>query len=312
MDFRHISVLAEEAVAGLNVRPDGIYVDCTLGGAGHAKKIAEGLSESGRLIGIDQDPAAIAAGGERLRGCRARVDLARSNFCRLADILTELQVEKVDGVLFDLGVSSYQLDTAGRGFSYMQDAPLDMRMDPDNRLSAYEVVNEYSPEELARIFREYGEERWGKRVALFIDEARKKQPIVTTGELNAIIAKAIPRAVRREKSGHPSKRIFQAIRIEVNQELTILASTFREAVSRLNPGGRIAIITFHSLEDRLAKETLKDLARGCICSPHLPVCVCHHRPEVKLLGKPILPTVEELERNPRAKSAKLRLAEKIV
>ncbi len=310
-EFHHISVMPEETIGGLVTSRDGIYVDCTLGGAGHASRIVKMLSPAGRLIGIDQDAAAIAASRERLADARCRVDIVPGNFRRLDEMLAELSVDLVDGVLFDLGVSSPQIDDAARGFSYMQDAPLDMRMDEGAARSAYDVVNTYSEESLARIFHDYGEERWGKRIAAFIVDARKKGPLRTTGELVDIICRAIPKAVRRSAGGHPAKRVFQAIRIEVNDELAILENAFRSAVRHLKPGGRLAVITFHSLEDRIAKNTLRLMAKGCICPPELPVCVCHHQPEIRLLGKVILPGAEETTHNPRARSAKLRLAEKL-
>lgn len=289
MEFHHISVMPEETVSGLVTSRDGIYVDCTLGGAGHSRLIADMLTAEGRLVGIDQDTAAIETARERLADCRCRVDI----------------------VLFDLGVSSHQLDTADRGFSYMQDAPLDMRMNQQAEFSAYDVVNGYDADELNRIFREYGEERWSKRIAEFIVAARREKPVETTGELVDIIKRAVPAAVRNAKGGHPAKRIFQAVRIEVNNELGILENSFRAAVSHLKPGGRIAIITFHSLEDRIAKNVLKEMARGCICPPRLPVCTCGHKPEVKLLVKGTAASRDELERNSRSKSAKLRIAEKL-
>ena len=311
MDFHHVSVMLEEAVGGLVTDPAGTYVDCTLGGAGHSRRITELLAPEGRLIGLDQDEAAIAAARERLAGAGCRVDIVHTNFRNLEGVLQELGVAEVTGVLFDLGVSSPQLDNPERGFSYMQDAPLDMRMNPEVGFSAYDVVNTYSEDELDRIFHDYGEERWGRRIAQFIVQARAEKEIKTTGELVDIISRAVPKAVRREMNGHPAKRIFQAIRIEVNDELGILAGAFRTAVKFLAPGGRLAIITFHSLEDRIAKQTLKELARGCICPPELPVCMCHHQPEIKLLGRPRTAGREELAANPRAKSAKLRIAEKI-
>ena len=239
------------------------------------------------------------------------MDIVHDNFRNLTDILQAQGAATVDGVLFDLGVSSHQLDTAERGFSYMQDAPLDMRMDPEKAFSAYDVVNSYEEAELSRIFKEYGEERWAKRIAKFIVAARREKPVETTGELVDLIKKAVPAAVRNAAGGHPAKRVFQAIRIEVNDELGILQQAFRTAVAHLKPGGRIAIITFHSLEDRIAKQTLKQMAQGCICPPHLPVCICHHKPEIRLLGKPLAATPEELEMNSRSKSAKLRIAEKL-
>ncbi len=311
MDFHHVSVMLEEAVGGLVTDPVGTYVDCTLGGAGHSRRITELLAPEGRLVGLDQDEAAIAAARERLAGAGCRVDIVHTNFRNLEGVLQELGVAEVTGVLFDLGVSSPQIDNPERGFSYMQDALLDMRMNPEAGFSAYDVVNTYSEDELDRIFHDYGEERWGRRIAQFIVQARAEKEIKTTGELVDIISRAVPKAVRREMNGHPAKRIFQAIRIEVNDELGILAGAFRTAVKFLVPGGRLAIITFHSLEDRIAKQTLKELARGCICPPELPVCMCHHQPEIKLLGRPRTAGREELAANPRAKSAKLRIAEKI-
>ncbi len=309
-EFRHVSVMPKETVEGLLSTTAGVYVDCTLGGAGHSLRIASRLSPEGWLIGIDQDAAAIAAAGERLKDVSCRVSIVHDNFRNLGAILGELGVNAIDGVLFDLGVSSYQIDTAERGFSYMHDAPLDMRMDERQKLTAYDIVNSYSEEELARIFHDYGEERWGKRIAAFIVDMRKENPVRTTAELVDIICRAVPKAVRRAAGGHPAKRIFQAIRIEANDELTILEDSIRTAVRFLRPGGRIAIITFHSLEDRIAKNTLRELARGCICPPDIPVCVCGHRPEIRLLGKAKEPAADEVKGNPRAKSAKLRLAEK--
>lgn len=311
MEFHHISVMLEETVRGLVTNKEGTYVDCTLGGAGHSHRIAEMLTPAGRIIGIDQDEAAIEAAKKRLSDVKCRVDIVHSNFSQLEAILKTEAAELVDGIVFDLGVSSHQIDTAERGFSYMQDAPLDMRMNPEADFSAYDVVNTYSVTELNRIFHDYGEERWSKRIAEFIVKEREIKPVATTGELVDIICKAVPKAVRQAAGGHPAKRIFQAVRIEVNDELGILENAFRTAVKHLKPGGRIAIITFHSLEDRIAKQTLKQLARGCICPPELPVCVCHHEPEIKILGKPIKASIEELDNNSRSRSAKLRIAEKL-
>ncbi|WP_455630579.1 16S rRNA (cytosine(1402)-N(4))-methyltransferase RsmH [Megamonas sp.] len=311
MEFEHVSVLPQEVIAGLNIKPDGTYVDCTLGGAGHASRIAEKLNENGHLIGIDQDDDAIEAASSRLKPYKCKIDIVHSNFKNLEQVLKDLQIEFVDGFLFDLGVSSYQLDEADRGFSYMHDAPLDMRMDKTGRFSAYDVVNGYDEEKLNYIFKTYGEERWSKRIAQFIVEYRRENPIETTGQLVDIIRRAIPAAVRKKATGHPAKRIFQAIRIEVNNELGILEDTFRTAVSHLNSGGRIAVITFHSLEDRITKNVFKEMARGCICPPQLPVCVCHHKAQIKLCGKAIKPSNEEMEENSRSKSAKLRIAEKL-
>ena len=311
MEFHHVSVLPKETIDGLVTDPDGIYVDCTLGGAGHSKLIAGLLSPEGRLIGIDQDAAAIEAATARLQGVACRVSIVHDNFSHLDKILEAEKASAVDGILFDLGVSSHQLDTAERGFSYMQDAPLDMRMNPEADFSAYDVVNNYTVEELTRIFKDYGEERWAKRIAEFIVEQRTETEIKTTGELVEIIKKAIPSAVRHAAGGHPAKRVFQAIRIEVNNELGILEETFKTAVAHLKPGGRIAIITFHSLEDRIAKNVLKEMTRGCICPPQLPVCVCNHKPEIRIIVKAVTAGEAELKDNSRAKSAKLRIAEKL-
>ena len=311
MEFEHVSVLPQEVIAGLNIKPDGTYVDCTLGGAGHASRIAEKLNENGHLIGIDQDDDAIEVASSRLKPYKCKIDIVHSNFKNLEQVLKDLQIEFVDGFLFDLGVSSYQLDEGDRGFSYMHDAPLDMRMDKAGKFSAYDVVNGYDEEKLNYIFKTYGEERWSKRIAQFIVEYRRENPIETTGQLVDIIRRAIPAAVRKKATGHPAKRIFQAIRIEVNNELGILEDTFRTAVSHLNSGGRIAVITFHSLEDRKTKNVFKEMARGCICPPQLPVCVCHHKAQIKLCGKAIKPSNEEMEENSRSKSAKLRIAEKL-
>ena len=309
-EFHHVSVLLEKTVQAVMQDPAGIYVDCTLGGAGHAKYLADQLNAQGHFIGIDQDPAALAAGRERLSGVQCKVDLIHSNFSRLGDVLAELGVAQVNGIVFDLGVSSHQLDVAERGFSYQQDAPLDMRMNPQQARSAYDVVNTYEEAELARIIKEFGEDRWAKRIAAFIATARQTAPIETTGQLVDIIKRAIPAAARRE-GPHPAKRTFQAIRIEVNQELEILQAAFQAAIEHLLPGGRLAIITFHSLEDRAAKQALAAAAKGCICPPKFPVCMCGQQPQVRLLGKPVVPSEHELEKNPRARSAKLRIAEKL-
>ena len=289
----------------------GTYVDCTLGGGGHSSLIAELLTPHGRLIGIDQDREAVEAATLRLKSAKCGIRIVHDNFRNLERILSDCGVQEVDGVLFDLGVSSHQIDVPERGFSYMQDAPLDMRMNPEADFSAYDVVNTYEEKELCRIFHEYGEERWSKRIAAFIAQARRDKPIATTGELVDVICRAVPKAVRQAAGGHPAKRIFQAIRIEVNDELSILADAFRTAVRYLKPGGRLAIITFHSLEDRIAKQTLREMAQGCICPPELPVCMCNHRPEIRLLGKALQAGKREIEENSRAKSAKLRLAEKL-
>lgn len=310
MEFQHVSVLLEETVTAVLTDPDGIYVDCTLGGAGHSHALGERLSEKGLLIGFDQDEVALEVAKKRLSDLPCRVTTIPSNFRYLKKELAERGIDAVNGIIFDLGVSSYQLDTAERGFSYMNDGPLDMRMDQHNPLSAEVVVNDYDAEELVRIIREYGEERWAKRIVEFIVDARQEERITTTGQLVSIIKKAIP-AKARQDGPHPAKRTFQAIRIEVNQELSILHDTFVDAAELLTPGGRMGVITFHSLEDRITKQTFKELSTGCICPPELPVCVCHHVATVKARNKAIEPSVEEIERNPRSRSAKLRVAEKL-
>ncbi|WP_434132848.1 16S rRNA (cytosine(1402)-N(4))-methyltransferase RsmH [Sporomusa sphaeroides] len=309
-DFEHTSVLLKESVDGIFSNPRGIYVDCTLGGGGHSACLAAQLAPTGWLIGIDQDPSAVEAGKQRLSGAACRISIVQDNFRNLGSVLEHLETGLVDGILFDLGVSSHQLDVAERGFSYMQDAPLDMRMNPNADFSAYEVVNSYSEQNLAAVIADYGEERWAKRIAQFIVENRAKSSIETTGQLVEVIKKAIP-AGARQGGPHPAKRTFQAIRIEVNNELGILRETFITAVDRLKPGGRIGIITFHSLEDRIAKQTLQELAKNCVCPPKMPICICNTKAKVKVQGKPILPSSTELEYNPRARSAKLRLAEKL-
>lgn len=310
MDFEHTSVLLAETIDALITDPAGIYVDCTLGGGGHSAAVAARLASAGWLVGLDQDPAAIRAAQTRLVNAPCRVSVVHSNFNRLPAVLDSLDIPQVDGILFDLGVSSHQLDVAERGFSYMNDGPLDMRMNPADALTAYDVVNTYSEQRLAAIIAEYGEERWAKRIASFLVAARNIHPLGSTLQLVETIKKAIPAAARRE-GPHPAKRTFQAIRIEVNAELGILRSSIENAVQRLKPGGRICIITFHSLEDRIAKQTLQELAKGCKCPRDLPVCVCNNVPSVKLLGKPVAPSPVELADNPRARSAKLRVAEKV-
>ena len=310
MEFQHVSVLLEETVTAVLTDPDGIYVDCTLGGAGHSHALGERLSEKGLLIGFDQDEVALEVAKKRLSDLPCRVMTIPSNFRYLKKELAERGIDAVNGIIFDLGVSSYQLDTAERGFSYMNDGPLDMRMDQHNPLSAEVVVNDYDAEELVRIIKEYGEERWAKRIVEFIVDARQEERITTTGQLVSIIKKAIP-AKARQDGPHPAKRTFQAIRIEVNQALSILHDTFVDAAELLTPGGRMGVITFHSLEDRITKQTFKELSTGCICPPELPVCVCHHVATVKARNKAIEPSVEEIERNPRSRSAKLRVAEKL-
>jgi 16S rRNA (cytosine1402-N4)-methyltransferase len=310
MEFHHVSVLLEESIAALINQPDGIYVDGTLGGSGHASHIIQKINQAGRFIGIDQDFAAIQTGRERLSGALCRVDLVHDNFINLGSILDSLEIPAVNGILLDLGVSSHQLDVAERGFSYMQDAPLDMRMNPEAAFSAYDVVNDYEEKRLAEIIFAYGEERWAKRIAKFIAEARRINSIKTTGELVDIIKKAIPSGARRD-GPHPAKRTFQAIRIEVNNELGVLKDVLAAAVERLKPGGRLCVITFHSLEDRIVKQFLQNMAKTCTCPPQLPICVCNKRASVKVVGRPIAPSPAEVENNPRSRSAKLRVAEKL-
>ena len=309
MEFTHKPVLLDECIQALNIRPDGVYVDGTLGRAGHSREIAQRLT-TGRLICIDRDMAAIDAAKERLAPWMDRVTLVHSNFSELGGVLRDAGVAGADGMLFDLGVSSPQLDDAARGFSYMQDAPLDMRMDASAPLTAREVVNGWSYEELRRILYDYGEERYAPAIAKAIVRAREERPVETTLELVDIIKSAMPPAALREKQ-HPAKRSFQAIRIAVNGELDALPPMLKSAVEGLNPGGRLAVITFHSLEDRIVKRAMQDMARGCTCPPKFPVCVCGKRPKVKVLTrKPIVSGEAELAENPRARSAKLRVAEK--
>ena len=309
MEYTHKSVLLDECIDGLNIRPDGVYVDGTLGRAGHSREIAKRLT-TGRLICIDRDMAAIEAAQTRLADWMDRVTLIHSNFSELGEVLKEAGITGVDGMLFDLGGSSPQLDDASRGFSYMQDAPLDMRMDVSAPLTAYEVVNTWSFEELRRILTEYGEERYSSRIAKAIVTVRETAPIETTLQLVEVIKSAMPSAALREKQ-HPAKRSFQAIRIAVNGELDALPPMLSAAVEALNPGGRLAVITFHSLEDRIVKQTMKELATGCTCPPNFPVCVCGNKPKIRLVSrKPIVSGETELEENPRARSAKLRVAEK--
>lgn len=311
MEFQHKSVLLQECIDALNIRPDGIYLDGTLGGAGHSSQIARRLTEGGCLIGVDRDRTALAAAKERLAPYADRVTLVHSNFAEIDAILDSLGIPAVDGMLFDLGVSSPQLDDASRGFSYMADAPLDMRMDKDDALTAGEVVNTWPQGELRRILYDYGEERYAPQIAAAICRAREKAPIETTLELVDIIRSAMPAQALREKQ-HPAKRSFQAIRIAVNDELGAVSRMMQAAVGRLNPGGRLAVITFHSLEDRIVKSEMQQAARGCTCPPEFPVCVCGKKPLVKLVTrKPIVSGPAELEENPRARSAKLRVAEKL-
>ena len=306
--FSHKSVMLSECIEALAVKPDGIYADLTAGGAGHSFEIARRLGTTGRLIAIDQDAAAISAARTRLAPFGDRIELVRSNF---SDIDAILNGRKIDGFLIDLGVSSYQLDTPERGFSYMNDAPLDMRMNQESPLTAYEVVNTYSRDDLASIIFRYGEEKFASRIASLIVESREAKPIETTLELVDIIKRAIP-ARARDGGHHPAKRTFQAIRIEVNHELDRIEPTLRDAIAALRPGGRAVVITFHSLEDRIVKQTFASLLGGCTCPPDFPICVCGNRPTISLVGKkPILPSDRELEENPRSRSAKLRVAEKI-
>ena len=310
MEFNHRSVLLDECMEGLAIKPDGIYVDGTAGGAGHSSEIAKKL-ESGRLVAIDQDETAVAVATNRLKALGKNTTVVRSNFCELASVCRELGIEKIDGLLLDLGVSSYQLDTAERGFSYSADAALDMRMDNRCSLTAYDVVNSYSEQELKKILFDYGEERYAPAIASAIVKKRAVAPIKTTAELSDIIKYAIPPAAR-EGGHHPAKRSFQAIRIEVNRELDVIEPAIKSAVELLDKGGRIAIITFHSLEDRIVKQAFASLASGCTCPKDFPVCVCGNKPKVKLVNrKPILPSKQELEENPRSRSAKLRVAEKL-
>ena len=309
-DFFHISVLLQECLDGLDIKPDGIYVDGTLGGAGHSSQIAARLT-TGRLIGIDRDPVALKAAGERLAPYGDRVTLVHSNFCDIRQVLTDLGIDGVDGILLDLGVSSPQLDDGARGFSYMADAPLDMRMNSGDCLSAHTVVNTWSYEELKRILYDYGEERYAPQIASAICRRREAAPIETTLELVDIIRSAMPASALREKQ-HPAKRSFQAIRIAVNDELGSVEKVMRDAIPCLNPGGRMAVITFHSLEDRIVKNGMADAARGCTCPPNFPVCVCGKKPKVKLISrKPIVASQQELDANPRSRSAKLRVCEKL-
>ncbi len=310
MEFKHISVLLNECLEGLNIKKDGKYVDCTLGGAGHSSQIIKRLDKDGLLIGIDQDKDALKAASKRLEQYNNKI-LVHNNFYNIGEIIDSLNIGNVDGILMDLGVSSYQLDEGERGFSYMQDAPLDMRMNRDNEFSAYNVINEYSEEELFKIIKDYGEEKFAKRIANFIVERRSEGPINTTLELVDIIKSAIPAKARRE-GPHPAKRTFQAIRIEVNGELRILNKAIEDGVERLNKGGRMAIITFHSLEDRIVKLKFRDLANPCKCPKEFPICVCGKKPTVKLVSrKAIEPSKEEVTENPRSRSAKLRVIEKL-
>ena len=310
MDFKHVPVLYHECLDNLNIKPNGIYADGTLGGGGHSLGIGERLEAGGTLIGIDRDEDAIAAAGRRLKDLECTVHLVHSDYADIRKVLDDLGIDGIDGALLDIGVSSYQLDNSERGFSYMQDAPLDMRMDQDQSFSAADVVNTYSEKELAEIIKKYGEERWASRISKFIIGARKEGPIETTGQLVDIIKAAIPASARRE-GPHPAKRTFQAIRIEVNSELEQLKTAIDEYCDVLKPGGRLCIITFHSLEDRIVKEAFKKRLDPCICPKEFPVCTCGRVSDVKkVTGKPIIPGEDELGTNPRSRSAKLRVIEK--
>ncbi|MDY3118606.1 MAG: 16S rRNA (cytosine(1402)-N(4))-methyltransferase RsmH [Peptoniphilus sp.] len=310
MDFQHIPVLKDEVIEGLNIDPHGVYVDGTLGGGGHSGEILKRL-EDGFLVGIDRDESALKAAEKHLQSIGGSFQLVKGNFVDMPAILKALHIDKVDGILLDIGVSSHQFDTAERGFSYRFDGPLDMRMDKDAALSAYDIVNTYSEKTLAKIIKTYGEERWGDRIAEFIVKERKEAPIASTFELVSVIKKAIPKKVRLE-GGHPAKKTFQALRIVVNRELDVLESSIPEMVRLLKPGGRLAIITFHSLEDRIVKNGFQYLYKDCICPPRQPICTCNKKREIEIVTrKPITAREEELERNHRSHSAKLRIAEKI-
>ena len=311
MEFKHESVLLEEVIRGLNIKPWGIYVDGTLGGGGHSYRIAEKLTEGGRLIGIDQDRDALQAAGQRLDPFRDRVTLVHDNYEHMGRVLSDLCIDKIDGILLDLGVSSYQLDNPERGFSYNTDAPLDMRMDrDDNALTAREIVNTWPAEELANILRDYGEERYARAVAANIVKEREKGPLETTGQLSEIVRRSIPKKMQ-QRGGNPCKRTFQAIRIACNRELDVLADSLDEMMERLAPGGRFCIITFHSLEDRIVKTAFRRWENPCTCPPEFPVCVCGRKPMGRCVSrKAILPSKEELDHNKRSASAKLRIFEK--
>ena len=310
MGFEHKSVLLNETIEGLNIKPDGIYVDGTLGGAGHAYEVCRRLGEKGSIIGIDQDEAAIEAASVRLKDFGEKVTIIRSNYCDMKSKLHELGIDKVDGIVLDLGVSSYQLDTAERGFSYREDAPLDMRMDRRQKMTARDIVNDYSEMDLYRVIRDYGEDKFAKNIAKHIVAARGINPIETTGQLTEIIRASIPMKYQK-KSGHPAKRTFQAIRIELNRELDVLKNSLDDMIEILNPGGRLCIITFHSLEDRIVKSAFKKNENPCTCPPDFPVCVCGKVSKgCVVTRKPILPSEEELEYNSRSKSAKLRIFER--
>ena len=309
MEFKHKSVLLNETIDGLNIKPDGIYVDGTLGGGGHAYEVCRRLGEKGSIIGIDQDAAAIEAASARLKDFGEKVTIVRSNYCDMKSKLHELGIDKVDGIVLDLGVSSYQLDTAERGFSYREDAPLDMRMDTRQKMTARDIVNDYTEADLYRVIRDYGEDKFAKNIAKHIVQARAVKPVETTAELSEIIRASIPMKFQK-KSGHPAKRTFQAIRIELNRELDVLRDSLDDMIDLLNPGGRLCIITFHSLEDRIVKSAYRQKENPCTCPPDFPVCVCGKKSKGSIITKkPILPSEEELEYNSRSKSAKLRIFE---
>ncbi len=308
--FHHVPIMLSDCITSLNIKPDGIYVDATMGGAGHSSEIIKALSKGGRLIGFDRDPSAIEASKARLSSYGEQVTYINRNYSEIKNTLSELSIPAIDGALMDLGVSSHQLDEASRGFSYMHDAPLDMRMNPNDALSAFDVVNTYSKEALEQILFDYGEERWAKRIVEFMIDARSKKPIETTFELVDVIKKAVPKDARKD-GPHPAKRTFQAIRIEVNNELGLLKDAVSDFIDSLAPGGRLAIITFHSLEDRIVKTAFRDKEKGCTCPPEYPVCVCGIESAGKVITrKPILPTEDEINENPRARSAKLRVFQK--
>lgn len=309
MEFKHKSVLLNETIDGLNIKPDGIYVDGTLGGGGHAYEVCRRLGEKGSIVGIDQDAAAIEAARARLKDFGEKVTIVRSNYCDMKSKLHELGIDKVDGIVLDLGVSSYQLDTAERGFSYREDAPLDMRMDTRQKMTARDIVNDYTEADLYRVIRDYGEDKFAKNIAKHIVQARAVKPVETTAELSEIIRASIPMKFQK-KSGHPAKRTFQAIRIELNRELDVLRDSLDDMIDLLNPGGRLCIITFHSLEDRIVKSAFRKNENPCTCPPDFPVCVCGKKSKGSIITKkPILPSEEELEYNSRSKSAKLRIFE---
>lgn len=311
MEFSHVPVLLEECIDGLNIKPDGIYVDGTLGGAGHSSEICKRLSPNGMLIGIDRDEEALRVSSKRLEEFDCKKAFVHGNYSDIKNILRELDIEEIDGALLDLGVSSYQLDNPERGFSYMSDAALDMRMDRSEGMTAYDIVNEYSKDELYRIIKSYGEERWASRIAVFIVKARREKPIETTFELVEIIKAAVPASARRN-GPHPAKRTFQAIRIEVNDELGGVKRAVDDFIDVLAPKGRLAIISFHSLEDRIVKDAYSERENPCVCPPEIPICVCGKKPEIKKINKkPIVPSESQEDENPRARSAKLRVCEKL-